>query len=98
MTISTKAMVKGTMPILRCLRSALKRVPELVLNNSFCNNSARSTNIPINATDPARAAVVTVETVEVVTVEIILLPLCEFHGIITIIPPNVNGKPAFLKN
>jgi hypothetical protein len=32
--------------------------------------------IPINATEPARAAVVTVETVEVVTVEIMGLSSC----------------------
>jgi hypothetical protein len=47
-----------------------KRLDEIIVT-SFCNRRPNNTRIPISATDPARATVVTVVTVETVTVEII---------------------------
>jgi hypothetical protein len=43
-----------------------------VLITSFWINNDKRTKIPINANEPAIAAVVTVDTVDVVTVEIII--------------------------
>jgi hypothetical protein len=46
-----------------------------VVVTSFWKRRAKNTKIPIRATEPAIAAVVTVDTVDVVTVDIINSPL-----------------------
>ena len=48
---------------------------EDVIVNSFCTSRMKSTKITIRASDPTIEAVVTVETVEMVTVEIIIRSL-----------------------
>jgi hypothetical protein len=63
-------MSKGTMPIFSTLVSVLKRTPLAELASSFWISKNSSTRIATNATDPAIADVVIVETVEVVTVDI----------------------------
>jgi hypothetical protein len=53
------------------LANVLNRGPAALLAISFWISNASNTNMPINATDPAIAEVVIIETVDVVIVDII---------------------------
>ncbi len=64
-----------------------KKLPEEEPASSFCNNKASKTRIPIMANEPAIELVVIVNTVAVVTVEIMLLPTF-FPGL-----PRVDREP-----
>jgi len=57
------------MAILRALPKRCMRLLSEAVVTSFCINRTNSTTTPIKAAEPARA-LVTVETVEMVTVEI----------------------------
>ncbi len=67
------------MPIFTTLDNVLKLVLEVLLESSFWISRNNSKRIPINTTDPARAEVAMVDTVDVVTVDIITKkPLHEY--------------------
>ena len=59
------------MPMGKALPRARANLPLVEVVNSFWISSPRSVQMPIRANEPAKATVVTVETVDVVTVEII---------------------------
>jgi hypothetical protein len=71
-----KAISKGTMPMFNtCLKVRTRFEEAETVVTSFCINKISNTTIPINAKEPAMATVVTVETVEVVTVDIMIFPI-----------------------
>jgi hypothetical protein len=71
-TTAAKTRISGRMPIFRNRRRLLTFLVVPVLVNSFWISRAIKTRMPMIAKDPAR---VTVETVEVVTVEIMGSPV-----------------------
>ena len=74
-TIRIKASSKGTRLKLSNRLSCLRRLSTDAVATSFCSNNANRIKTAIRAIDPAIAGVVNIETVEVVTVEIINEPL-----------------------
>lgn len=73
-TININAINSGMIAILRAFPNLDKRPDFDEVVTSFCTSRPNSTKIPIKATEPAIATVVTVVIVEVVTVDIISPP------------------------
>ncbi len=70
-TTTTNAIASGRMPIFTTFESVLKLAREVLLESSFWISKNKSRRMPINTTDPAIAEVAMVDTVDVVTVDII---------------------------
>ena len=70
--VTKNATNNGTMPIFSTLLNRFKLILLEDVRISFCISRISKNTIPIKAIDPASATVVIVETVEVVTVEIII--------------------------
>jgi hypothetical protein len=68
-TTAAKTKTKGKIPMFRKSLKVLAFLPAPVDISSFCTRKAKRTRMPIIAKDPAN---VTVDTVEVVTVEIMV--------------------------
>ena len=67
------------MPMLSTFPKVFRRVPVADVASSFWISKNSSTRMPMSAIDPAIADVVIVETVEVVTVDIIIeMPLHQY--------------------
>ena len=74
MAMKAKHMRSGTIAVLSTRLSALVRTPLDTVSTSFWSSRANSTAMAINPSDAASATVVTVDTVVVVTVEIMEPP------------------------
>jgi hypothetical protein len=72
-----KASSSGTMLMFSTWLNCLSLLFAAAVESSFCNNKASNIMMEITARDPTLYGVVKIETVEVVTVEIIISPLHE---------------------